>query len=310
MINFGHRKISTIVISTALGCDGTGVFPYTAWSPYRHLLRVARKTNTTLLGKSATYDKWVGNVRLWNPLTWRRYVKKLQGDGMWNNYGLTNAGVRVIAPKIARARLEEVRIIPNIFPQFFRGFDNAINEIINALRVFSKELGENFWACEVSLSCPNQPQDLCDLADCGPFCIEQIKRHFPWLIVIAKVSVAQDTAFALRLKDAGANIIHGVNSVPDYKAPMELMEKYKLEGGGYSGGPVFDIAYEYNMRLVDEIDPPLILGCGITDDEKLGKYFQLAKSVSPELCGFSFSVCTAVLCKPEWVGEKLVGYNS
>ena len=81
MISFAKRQISTIVLSTALGPDGRGIFPYTLWPAYRRLLRAVRENAATVLTKSATRLARRGNFVPANPFTWK-YIRRLPRGGM------------------------------------------------------------------------------------------------------------------------------------------------------------------------------------------------------------------------------------
>ena len=48
MIASTKRQISPIVISTALGHDGRGIFPYTLLPGYRRLLAAVKATGTSV----------------------------------------------------------------------------------------------------------------------------------------------------------------------------------------------------------------------------------------------------------------------
>src|SRR4030065_2601374 len=82
MISFGEgRKISTVVISTACGYDGRGIFPYTTHRDYGDMIRTANVTGTTRISKSMTRYERSGNFHLLRPWTWK-YIQSLGDDGM------------------------------------------------------------------------------------------------------------------------------------------------------------------------------------------------------------------------------------
>lgn len=119
MIDCGNGKeISTIVISTAMGIGGDGIFPLKYIHPgYRSNVRKIRDGKITILTKSSTCEKWIGNFNIWNPLTWK-YIQKLgfSPESMVNSYGLTNGGVEKNARKIAMAQDKGFNVIPNFYP--------------------------------------------------------------------------------------------------------------------------------------------------------------------------------------------------
>ena len=157
MIASPKRQISPVVISTALGHDGRGIFPYTLHPGYRRLLAAVRDTGATVFTKSATRFKRRGNFIPANPLTWK-YIRRLPDMGMLNAYGLTNAGVEVCAPDIRRACDEGFKIIPNIYPEFIKGLDIAIRETLEAVEIYQRSLGPHFQALELNYSCPNSEE--------------------------------------------------------------------------------------------------------------------------------------------------------
>ena len=143
MIASAKRQISPVVISTALGHDGRGIFPYTLLPGYRRLLAAVRDTGATVFTKSATRFKRRGNFIPANPLTWK-YIRRLPDMGMLNAYGLTNAGVEVCAPDIRRACDEGFKIIPNIYPEFIKGTAIAIRETLEAVAIYQRQPGPSF----------------------------------------------------------------------------------------------------------------------------------------------------------------------
>jgi len=101
-IHFGSekRKISDVVISTALGQNGRGMFPHTCRKRYRKLLKLVKELDITTFTKSSTRYPRIGNFRIECPWTWK-YIKKIYYRSMLNAYGLTNRGVCVNAQDIA-----------------------------------------------------------------------------------------------------------------------------------------------------------------------------------------------------------------
>ena len=202
MITFGKRRISTIVLSTALGPDGRGIFPYTLWPAYRRLLRAVRENAITVITKSATRFPRRGNFVPTNPFTWK-YIQRLPQGGMLNAYGLTNDGVAAVAPRIGAACREGFQVIPNFWPEFTKGSEQAVQETQEAVALYRQNLGEAFWALELNLSCPNVPEDMaCNLAD-GLACVRAVKAAHPGLFLIAKISIRHPYEFAQELEGRG-----------------------------------------------------------------------------------------------------------
>lgn len=312
MINFpGGRSISTIVISTACGYDGRGIFPYTCNRDYGDMIRAANATSTTRISKSMTRHKRNGNFHLWRPWTWK-YIQDFDGDGMLNAYGLTNKGALRYLRFIGDALVDGIQIIPSIYPEFDQGKEVAKMGIFHILAQY-EFWGSLFWAVELNFSCPNTRECIADNIKSATWLVEKIKEIYPKLIVIAKISVAHPPKFAKMLSEAGADVIHSANTVPwgmlfGSRSPLE-----KVGGGGISGGPAFQKALDFNKEVLAYYEGPIILGCGIVDDEKLLEYQRLVpgygrNAVFP--AQVSFGVCTAALRRPEWVTEQVRELNS
>ena len=298
MITIGQRRISTIVLSTALGPDGRGIFPYTLWPGYRLLLQAVRETSTTVFTKSATRFPRRGNFVLANPFTWK-YIRRLPQGGMLNAYGLTNEGVAAVASGIGAACREGFQVIPNFWPEFNKGSEKAVRETLEAITLYQQHLGEAFWALEFNFSCPNVPEDLaCNLED-GLACVQAVKAEHPDLFLIAKISIRHPYEFAQELERAGVGALHAINTIPyDLVFPPGRFPVSPLAdagGGGVSGGPAFAQAYQYNQGLRPLVRLPLIMGCGVTCTEDVQRYLDLGAD--------AVSMCTLALRKPALAGK-------
>jgi dihydroorotate dehydrogenase len=294
MIHFGDRKISTVALSTALGPDGRGIFPYTLLPAYRRLLRAVRSTGATVFTKSATRHPRRGNFIPANPFTWK-YIQRLPGLGMLNAYGLTNSGVASCAPDIGAACREGFLVIPNFYPEFGKGADTAIRETLEAIAIYREHLGGAFWALELNFSCPNVPEDIACNVTGGLACVQAVKTAHPHLFLIAKISLLHPYEFAQELERAGVGALHAINTIPyeivfppDRYPPSPLAD---VGGGGVSGGPAFAQAFTYNAGLRPKVRLPLIMGCGITSQDDVQRYLDLGADV--------VSLCTLALCQPE-----------
>jgi dihydroorotate dehydrogenase len=298
MIIAGQRRISTIVLSTALGPDGRGIFPYTLWPGYRRLLWTVRETSTTVITKSATWLPRRGNFVPANPFTWK-YIRRLADGGMLNAYGLTNEGVAAVAPEIGAACREGFQVIPNFWPEFSKGAEEVERELLAAVALYQEHLGEAFWAVELNFSCPNVPEDLaCNWHD-GLACLRLLQAAHPGLFVIAKISIRHPYEFAQELERAGAGALHAINTIPyelvfppDHCPPSPLAD---AGGGGVSGGPAFAQAYEYNKGLRPLVRLPLIMGCGVTSADGVRRYLDLGAN--------AVSICTLALRQPAEVAK-------
>ena len=306
MITFPNgRKISTICISTALGIDGRGILPRMISGDYRDLISTVHSTNTTIFGKSTTRRKRSGNFHFWRPWTWK-YIQNFGVDGMLNAYGLTNQGVDAHSKEIARAVGRDIQIIPNFFPFFNEGKEVASKDVFDAIDIFRARMGKNFWAIELSFSCPNTKECITDNTDSAVWLMTRAKAYAPDIMFIVKISVVHPFGFAQQLHEAGADVIHSANTIPYnilYEGASPLQ---KVGGGGVSGGPAFVMAHEYNAELLQYYSGPIILGCGIVGKSKMLKYLQLASGRENQV---SFSMCTAVLRRPKWAKKQVLSYS-
>lgn len=309
MIDFGNRRrISTIVISTACGYDGRGIFPYTTHRDYGDMVRMANATGTTRLSKSMTRHKRVGNFQVWRPWTWK-YIQNLGDDGILNAYGLTNKGAKKYCLQISEALFSGVQLIPNFFPQFERGKEQAKADVFDIIANYCWEMGDKFWALELNFSCPNTKECITDNVENAVWLVNRVKSYIPALIIIAKISVVHPVEFADCLRKVGADVLHASNTIPYNLLFAGESPLRKVGGGGVSGGPAFEMAYEFNSRAIGYFDGPVILGCGIVDDEKLGLCLELLRSKRPA-GNWAVSVCTAALRRPEWVKKVIQDFNS
>ncbi len=280
-------KISPVVISTALGIDGRGIFPYTLLPGYRRLLAAVKATGTTVLGKSATFQSRRGNFVPYNPLTWK-YIRRLPGRGMLNAYGLTNAGAAACAPKLRAAVVRGINVIPNFYPEFIKGTAPAIRETLEALQIYQKILGAGFWAVELNYSCPNSAEEIRENMAQGLECVQEVRRQFPELFLIAKLSICHPPEFARDLEQAGVNALHAVNTIPyELVFPGRRSPLWQVGGGGVSGGPALAAALAYNRELRQQVGLFLIMGCGVRHRGDVESYFAIGAD--------AVSLCTLAL---------------
>jgi dihydroorotate dehydrogenase len=303
-------RISEIVFSTVFGIDGQGIFPLSIWPRYNELLQTVYMTGTTILGKSSTPHAHKGNFRgWWDPFSWK-YIKSFGRDGMINCYGLTNPGIRETSRDIARSARLGIQIIPNIFPFFGNGREAAAQDIMFSIDVLCEEMGKDFWIAEISYSCPNTKECISDSVKDALWLTEKAKKYAPNIKIIAKISLAHPPIFAHDLSESGADVIHSANSIP-YQMLFNEPSPYGEKGGGVSGGPAFEMAFDFNSKVLERYQGPIILGCGIVDDQKLERYLRLAydREDSRILIKTSFSFCTVGRRRPGWAKEKVLMYN-
>ncbi len=285
--------LNRICLSTALGPDGAGLFPYTLWPAYRRLVAAARETKATVFTKSATRHPRVGNFVLANPLTWRS-IRRLPNLGMLNAYGLTNDGVAAVAPRIRRSCQAGLMAVPNFYPEFAKGTEVALRETLEAVALYSRILGPHFRMMELNFSCPNSAEAIRENITQALACTRGVRRAAPGLALVAKISICHPYEFAQELERLGVFAIHAVNTIP-YELVFPLGPPSPLAdvgGGGVSGGPAFALAYSYNRELRKKVHCRLIMGCGVSSREDVQRYFDIGAD--------AVSFCTLAL---RWPGE-------
>jgi dihydroorotate dehydrogenase len=294
------EKISRVVISTALGHDGRGIFPYTLLPGYQQLLAVVRERGVSIITKSATRFKRRGNFIPGNPLTWK-YIRRLRGGGLLNAYGLTNEGVEVTAPDIKAAGDEGYHIIPNLYPEFIKGTQIAIRETLEAIEIYQARLGPYFTALELNYSCPNSEEAVTRNVIQALQCTRKVRSLYPGLMLIVKLSICHPYEFAMELERIGVNALHAVNTVPySIVYPLQQSPLRAVNGGGVSGGPALNLAYKYNQELRPRVELPLIMGCGVTGLEDVHRYFDLGAD--------AVSLCTLALRRPREAARVVAAY--
>ena len=302
MIQAETGKISTIVISTALGPGGRGIFPYTLLPGYRRLLRAVRETGTTVLAKSATRFPRRGNFLAANPLTWK-YIQRLPNLGMLNAYGLTNHGVTACAGEIKVSGAQGFKVIPNLYPEFAKGTDTAITETLAAIDLIQDLLGSSFWALELNYSCPNSEEAIRENVAQALKCSREVKRKYPSIFLIAKISICHPYEFARELEQLGVNALHAINTIPyEIIYPGKRSPLWQVGGGGISGGPAFAAALSYNAGLRKMVGLPVVMGCGVRNREDVQKYLDAGAG--------AVSLCTLALRDPKGAAEIISRFMS
>jgi dihydroorotate dehydrogenase len=304
MIKFlNGRKISSIVISTALGFDGTGMFPYVFSPDYQSLLRIVQSKGIMIFPKSSTFNRKKGNFILLDPRTWK-YIRRLPSMSMVNAYGLTNEGVQCNARKIADACASGSKVIPNFYPEFFKGLEAAIAETLTAIMIYRFKMGDNFWALELDVSCLNSQEKIAENMKQVIMLIEALKKNYPWLVLIVKTSIVHPMSFYQELENVGADVIHAINTIPwDFVFSEKISPLHSVGGGSVSGEVTFPLAYECIQRICQVTDLPKIFGCGISNTIRARKLFVLGKHEK-----VSISICTAFL-RDSKEAEKILNLN-
>ncbi len=285
--------ISNIVVSTVLGINGNGILPLEIISPaYRKFIRIVRESKTTAMGKSFTHRKRIGNFIFWKPRTWK-YIQTLEEDGMLNAYGLTNEGAEMEIPKIIGSMAKGNKVILNIYLDFSEGMEVALQRAKKVLTdMHTNVFVSGHYAAEFNFSCPNDKKDIVKNVQGAIYICRKIRKLFPGLTIIAKISYVHPYELAEELEKAGVDIIHAINTIPwKIVYPDKISPLANVGGGGVSGGPAKDLSLKYNRELRKRIKIPIIMGCGVTSLDDVEKFDDIGAN--------SVSMCTIVRRNPE-----------
>lgn len=302
------RKISNIVISTILGHSGSGMFPYILYPEYQELLEAIKENGTTVITKSATRYKRIGNYIAWKPQTWK-YVQKIRDGsriGLLNAYGLTNEGVEACAKKIKKATELGFNVIPSFFPEFSKGEEIALKETKEAVEIYGSTLGSSFSVMEYNGSCPNSGADYNNYRQIL-HCAQMLTETFPELEFIVKFSPIHDYHLVQEILMYGV-IAHWGNTFPaKFLYPHQQSPLHKVGGGGYSGPIIFSAAWEgaYNLSRKINNNDRIIFGGGVSSTADAGKYFMLKNNKK----NTSVSICSVVKLNTKEAKNIVMNHN-
>ena len=301
MISSNRHTISDIVVTSYLGHSGDGdIFPLNLLLSYRRAVALVRETGKTVIAKTATLYNNKGFYKPWAP--WQ-VVKHITKDGrvigLVNAFGLSNEGVYVCACKIKKSIQAGFSVIPSYAPRFSQGLTIANIEGVEALRIYRKVLGKEFWAWEFDASCPSSGESIRESEQNFIEFIKHIRFFFNGCIIV-KLSPVHSVEFALNLETIGVSVIHAINTFPHYFLyPDSSVESplAKYGGGGYSGEFVFEQAFTINKKLREALRIPMIMGCGISNLSHVRRYTDMLSNLSKSSSnGFknSLAVCSVL----------------
>ena len=300
MINFNFGEISNVVVSTALGHYGLGMFPYLFDSDYIRLIRLMKESRTTVLTKSGTRFRRKGNFRLLFPWTWK-YIKKIPNFGILNAYGLTNFGVLINVRGLSLSGRFGIDFIPNIYPEFSRGTKTAINQVIEVIGMYKKVLQKHLWAVELNFSCPNSTEAITRNTLSGKECIKAVEKKFPYLIVIVKASIVHPVETIQEWERAGASAYHCINTIDFSLLFSATSPLSRVGGGGVSGGPTTEMAFKHNQEIRKHVQRPMIFGCGVMDETQVKRCLDAGAD--------AVSICSLVSYDPSKAMKVIKKYN-
>ncbi|MCX6796642.1 MAG: hypothetical protein NTW06_04050 [Candidatus Falkowbacteria bacterium] len=298
-----ERKLSAIIISSIGGHSGGGMFPLTLLPAYREVMQLVRERFITSITKSATSYERKGNLILYKPWTWR-YVQELEEDGLLNAVGLTNLGVVACAKKIRKAAIAGYNLIPSYYIEFNIPLERVVYRTLRAIEIYQMILGDYFWILELDLSCLNADEDIKNNMKAAIECIKKIRKEYPWLMLIAKISIVHPYEFAQELESIGVDILHAINTIPFnivFPDPNVKSPLHKVGGGGVSGGPARKYSYSYNQVLRKKVKIPIIMGCGITKLE----HAKMFKNIGANY----LAICTTIRRTPEEAKKIILAYS-
>lgn len=295
------RMISNVLISTALGISGCGIF-LRKWNlSYLRLIRTVRDTSTTVVAKSFTLPKYDGNFHPWRPWTWRN-IQTLPDGGMLNAYKLTNPGMLESEREISKSREMGFDVIPSYGPRFDKERNAILQETLLAIKYLHLE--RSYDTVELELSCPNLESDIRRMCPDTIWLIKKLRLCFPQLVIIAKVNYEHPFEFVQELEQIGVDVVHAINAIPFHIVyPGKPSPLAKVGGGAVSGGPARGKAMKYIGELRKRIKGPMIAGCGICSIEDAKAYCDLIRPDD------SISICTVALRRPKEAIRILELYN-
>jgi len=295
------KRLSPIGLTTIGGHGEDGMLPYSLNNDYRFLIKVSRLTDTTTYTKSSTFLRKWGNLIIFLPWTYR-YVQKLPNGGMVNAFGLTNAGSKKCAKKIARAQERGHRIVPNIYPEFSKGTDRTVEEILGAIFTFITILGRDFWILKLNLSCPNAKEAIDKNMGDSLHLLRVIRMVCPWLKIIVKLSYVHPVEFAEEIsKTKLADVIEVINTVPfSLVFPNKVSPLADVGGGGVSGLPIKKMAFDHRLKVRKVVDLPMIY-CGGIDHLDIERNFDAGAD--------AIAICTDAAENPKEIAKCLLRHN-
>ena len=300
MIPPAQRQISPVVISTALGHDGRGIFPYTLLSAYRRLLAAVQGP-----------DHGLHQIR--HPLSTPGELHPRQpphleihpqapGYGPAQRLRPHQRRGGILRPGYPGRLRAGFKTIPNLYPEFVKGTTIAIRETLAAVAIYQQHLGPLFRALELNYSCPNSEEAIAQNVVQALLCTRKVRSLYPQLYLVAKLSICHPYEFAQELERIGVNALHAVNTIPhNIVFPLQRSPLGEVGGGGVSGGPAFDLAYKYNRELRPKVGLFLIMGCGVAGPDDVRRYFDLGAD--------AVSLCTLALRKPREATGIVLRYN-
>ena len=170
------------------------------------------------------------------------------------------------------------------------------------METYRRHLGPFFQALELNYSCPNSEEAIARNVVQALQCTRKVRSLYPQLFLIAKLSICHPYEFAQELERIGINGLHAINTIPyNIVFPFQRSPLKEVSGGGVSGGPALPLALRYNQELRQKVDSFLIMGCGVTGEDDVRRYFDLGAD--------AVSLCTLALRKPQEAARIVLKFN-
>lgn len=310
------KDIPDVIISSIMGHGGMGMFPYILFPKFWVLIYTIWKTNTLIISKSATRHRRIGNFILWKPWTWRfvHFIKNMQS--ILNAFGLTNLGVWICAIQIRLSCMLGFNVIPSFSIDFSSGYLRGYEEALEAMCIYKIILGKYFHTIELNPSCPNSGESISSNQRNVLMATETLKGKFPHITFIVKGSIVYPKEFYAQLEQAGADIIHTMNTIPFNEAvrlgisPYQKSPLGEKTPGGFSGKLTTMTALHYAATIVIPATTiPLFFGCGISSHADMRLYRDALLENKCDEREFSFVICTAAVFDPIGVANLIKDLN-
>jgi len=292
VIGIGKGKyISNLVIETAFGHSGGGMFPYTIKSLYPNYtkcIEVAKETGTAIITKSSTPEKNQGRVILFDPkkpwtiipflYTANKYIKRPSKKEMVNAYKLTNKGLKVHGEEMLEATQRGLRIIPNVF--LFLENKSVEQLTKEALEVADYIYHSNLWydAIVWNWSCPNSGENLQAHFDKIIAIRKTVKKRFSTVLTsLDKMSPSHPIEFFEEMEKDNNTIFILFNTIsfeevfPMRKSPIKNVPG----GGGYSGPASKERIFKQLSEAKNRLRSRIIMEHGVDCEDDIKRLFAL-----------------------------------
>jgi len=313
IITNNKKYLSNIVITTAFGHSGGGLFPYTLRPAYKKLRETVIRTGTAVITKSSTPEENQGRVILFDPkrpwtiipflYTANKYIKKPSKKEMVNSYGLTNKGIRVHGEEMRECTEQGIQIVPNVFlflgkKSIFQVVQEALfaAEHIFHLRLYYDSIVWN-W------SCPNSGEDLQAHFDKILAVRKAVKKRHPMLTNIDKMSPSHPIEFFEEMERDNNTIFDFFNTIAfeevflGKKSPIKNVPG----GGGYSGPASKEKVFKKLRESKKRLNSRIIMGHAVDCEDDIRRLFGMG--------AHCVSTCKMVLQDTKGVIKLLEKYN-